>query len=88
MDFDIVNKTFCLAAKRNSGKSQLMRYIIMMSKHHFKKIFVICPTEQINRFYQGLVDEKNIFESYIIYILTFKYYIYLLNTIYIITISS
>ena len=64
MDFDIVNKTICLCAKRNSGKSQLMRYIIMMSKHQFKKIFVICPTEQINRFYQGLVDEKNIFESY------------------------
>ena len=61
MDFDIVNKTICLCAKRNSGKSQLMRYIIMMSKHQFKKIFVICPTEQINRFYNGLVDEKNIF---------------------------
>ena len=64
MDFDIVNKTICLCAKRNSGKSQLMRYIIMMSKYQFKKVFVICPTEQINRFYQGLVDEKNIFESY------------------------
>ena len=37
MDFDIVNKTICLCAKRNSGKSQLMRYIIMMSKHQFKK---------------------------------------------------
>ena len=36
MDFDIVNKTICLTAKRNSGKSQLMRYIIMMSKHHLK----------------------------------------------------
>ena len=64
MDFDILNKTICLCAKRASGKSQLMRYIIMMSKHQFKKKIVICPTEQINRFYQGLVDEKNIFESY------------------------
>jgi hypothetical protein len=35
-----------------------------MSKHLFKKIFVICPTEQINHFYKGLVDEKNVFESY------------------------
>ena len=64
MDFEILNKTICLCAKRNSGKSQLMRYIILMSKHLFKKIFVICPTEQINHFYKGLVDEKNVFESY------------------------
>ena len=64
MDFDIVNKTVILCGKRCSGKSQLMRYIIMMSKHHFKKMFVICPTEQINHFYKGLIDEKNIFESF------------------------
>ncbi len=64
MDFDILNKTVCLCAKRNSGKSQLMRYIIMKSKHQFKKIFVICPTEQINHFYQGLIKDENIFDCY------------------------
>jgi hypothetical protein len=35
-----------------------------MSKHYFKKIFVVCPTEQINHFYKGLVEPQNIFESY------------------------
>ena len=64
MDFDIKNKTVVLTAKRNSGKSQLMRYIILMSKHYFKKIFVICPTEQINHFYKGLIKDENIFDSY------------------------
>ena len=64
MDFNIKNKTIVLTAKRNSGKSQLMRYIILMSKHYFKKIFVICPTEQINHFYKGLIKDENIFDSY------------------------
>ena len=64
MNFDIKNKTVVLCAKRNSGKSQLMRYIILKSKHYFKKIFVICPTEQINHFYQGLIKDENIFDAY------------------------
>ena len=53
-----------MTAKRNSGKSQLMRYIILKSKNYFKKIFVICPTEQINHFYKGLIKDENIFDSY------------------------
>ena len=64
MDFNIKNKTIVLTAKRNSGKSQLMRYIILKSKHYFKKIFVVCPTEQINHFYKGLIKDENIFDSY------------------------
>ena len=45
MDFNIKNKTVILCGKRCSGKSQLMRYILIKSKHLFKKVFVICPTE-------------------------------------------
>lgn len=64
MDFNIKNKTVILCGKRASGKSQLMRYILIKSKHLFKKVFVICPTEEINHFYKGLVNDENIFESY------------------------
>jgi hypothetical protein len=64
MDFKIKNKTVILCGKRCSGKSQLMRYILIKSKHLFKKVFVICPTEEINHFYKGLVNDENIFESY------------------------
>ena len=64
MEFNIKNKTIILCGKRCSGKSQLMRYILIKSKHQFKKVFVICPTEQINHFYKGLIKDENIFDSY------------------------
>jgi hypothetical protein len=64
MDFNIKNKTVILCAKRASGKSELMRYILIQSKIMFKKVFLICPTEKITHFYKGLVDDKNIFEEY------------------------
>ena len=64
IDFDILNTTICLIAKRNSGKSQLLRYIVMKNKHLFKKIFCICPTEKINKFYEDIIPKHNIFEVY------------------------
>ena len=54
----------CLIAKRNSGKSQLLRYIVMSNKHLFNKILCICPTEKINKIYEDFIDENNIFEDY------------------------
>ena len=65
-DFTIVNKCVTLVAKRNSGKSYLLRWMVKQYKTHFKKIFVICPTEQINKFYQndGFINTKCIFDSY------------------------
>ena len=64
MDFDIVNKTICLCAKRGSGKSRLLRYIVLMNKNKFDKIFIICPTEPLNSFYKGIVPDENIFDEY------------------------
>ena len=64
INFDIVNKTTCLCARRNSGKSQLLRYIILKNKHHFDVKFLICPTEKINKFYDGVFKKENIFETY------------------------
>ena len=62
--FTIVNKTVALLAKRNSGKSCLLKYLVSTELHKFKKIFVICPTEKINRFYSDIVDDECIFDNY------------------------
>ena len=64
MDFDIREKIICFCAKRASGKSRLLRYMVNCSKHLFHKIFVICPTETVNHFYKDLVPKQNIFSQY------------------------
>jgi hypothetical protein len=51
MNFDIVNKMTTLVAKRNSGKSILLKWLVSI-RNVFSKMFVICPTESINHFYQ------------------------------------
>jgi hypothetical protein len=66
MEFTIVNKMTALVAKRNSGKSFLLKYLVEQQKSKFSKIFVICPTETINKFYQkdSFVDKKCIYSDY------------------------
>lgn len=61
---DIVNKTISLVAKRNSGKSVLLKYLVDSQKSEFKKIFVVCPTETINGFYKDLVPANCIFDEW------------------------
>ena len=63
-NFTIVNKITSLLAKRNSGKSVLLKHLVESEKHKFSKIWVICPTEKINRFYSDIVDDECIFDSY------------------------
>jgi ABC-type dipeptide/oligopeptide/nickel transport system ATPase subunit len=41
MQFEMVNKTIGLVAKRCSGKSIMLRWLVDMHKHEFKKIYVI-----------------------------------------------
>ncbi len=57
MDFELKNKTVCLTGKRHSGKSQLIKYILKLYGHQFKKIFVICPSESVNKFYSDPTRE-------------------------------
>ena len=64
MEIQLRNKIIAFCAKRNSGKSQLLRYLLLKSKHLFKKIFVICPTESVNRFYSDIIPKENIFDQY------------------------
>ena len=64
MNFTIVNKTVSLCAKRNSGKSELLRYLVRANHNKFKKIFVICPTEKINNFYKNIVPANCVYEEW------------------------
>jgi hypothetical protein len=64
MDFSIVNKRICVLGKTNSGKSVLLKYIVTQHKQEFDKIFVICPTEEINGFYSNLVPANCIFSDF------------------------
>ena len=63
MDFSILNKTIALVAKRNSGKSVLLKYLVQEEIQYFKKIFVICPTK-FNGFYDDWIESNCIFENY------------------------
>ena len=64
MNFELVNKTVCLCGKRHSGKSELIKYIVSLYGHQFNKIFVICPSEAVNKFYSQFLPNENIFNDY------------------------
>ena len=64
MEFNILNKTICQCGKRHSGKSELIKYILSLYSHMFNKIFVICPSEAVNHFYQKILPIENIFNEY------------------------
>ena len=64
IELNIVNKTISVVAKRNSGKSILIRYLVNQQKHYFSKIFVICPTESINHFYNTITHDDCIFDEW------------------------
>ena len=62
-NFSLINKTIILIGKRHSGKSRLLKYLVKYERKKFKKIFVVCPTEKINRFYSDIVSNENIFND-------------------------
>jgi len=64
MKVEFVDKTINITAKRGSGKSVLTKYFLTSIGKLFHKIFCICPTEQINRFYSDILDPDCIFETY------------------------
>ena len=64
IEITILNSTISVVAKRNSGKSLLIRYLVNSQKHLFSKIFVICPTEKINPFYNEITNEDCIFDEW------------------------
>ena len=63
-NFTLVNKCVNLVAKRNSGKSELCRYMVNIEKEKFDKIFVISGTEELNNFYKTFIPASNIFYDF------------------------
>jgi hypothetical protein len=63
-NFTMRNTKMLICGKTGSGKSQLLRYILMKNKSHFKKIFLISPTEKINSFYSKIIPKENIFDEF------------------------
>ena len=39
----------------NNKKSVLLKHLVEAEEHKFHKVFVICPTERINRFYNDVL---------------------------------
>ncbi len=64
MEFTLLDKTVNIIGKRNSGKSQLLRYLVEQEKHLFDKIYCISPTERIAPFYRDFVPENCVFDTY------------------------
>ena len=64
MNFSLLNNRIGLLGKTNSGKSQLLKYMLMKEKHKFHKIFVISPTESVLKFYSDIVPQNQIFHNF------------------------
>ena len=62
--FSIQNKTLLVCAKRASGKSEMVRYLVKNELSHFKKVFVFSPTEAVHKFYGDFVSQETIFHTY------------------------
>jgi AAA+ ATPase superfamily predicted ATPase len=63
-EIELKNKTICIVAKRNSGKTYLARRIIEHKKGEFDAIFLFSPTEKVKNDYKGLVKAQNIFDTW------------------------
>jgi ABC-type dipeptide/oligopeptide/nickel transport system ATPase subunit len=66
MEFDIIDGAIGVCAKRGSGKSQLVKYLLHNYYKKFDKIIIISATEKINQFYQRMpfIDPKFIYDKY------------------------
>lgn len=64
MELNLVDKCTNLVGKRCSGKSVLLKYLVQSNRKKWNKIFCICPTESINRFYADIIPADNIHDEY------------------------
>ena len=64
MKVDLVNKINIFVGKRNSGKSILMKHMMKQFKTSFRKIYLISPSEKINKFYGDIVKSECIYDEY------------------------
>ena len=64
--FTLKDKCCYVCAKRNSGKSVLIKHLVQQQKHLFNKIFLINPSESLNGDFtkDGLIDKRNVYDEY------------------------
>lgn len=61
-----VDKAIALIAKRNAGKSRLLRWLIKLERDRWDEVFIVSKTDAISGFYEksGLVERRYVFEKY------------------------
>jgi hypothetical protein len=64
MDFTLVNKKLIFSSKTGSGKSVLLRWLLIQERKKFNAVFLISPTEQINHFFSKVIHPKHIINSF------------------------
>lgn len=64
VEFTLVNSYCMWYGKRGSGKSRLLRFLLACEKDQFEDVFLICPTEEINNFYEGYIHPTRILSEY------------------------
>jgi hypothetical protein len=64
MFIDLVNKKVLICGKSGSGKSVLCRFLVRNQLDAFDKVYLISPTESLNKDFRGIVPETNIKESF------------------------
>lgn len=58
-----LTNTLGIFAPRGSGKSFCIRSLLYENRYRFKAVVVICPTEPLNKSYQGIVPNLFIFDA-------------------------
>ena len=64
MELSLLNNRLLITAKTNSGKSELLKWMLKKEIHKFNKIFVISPTEACNKFYSDIIPSNQIFHEF------------------------
>jgi hypothetical protein len=63
-NFTLKNTKIVITSKTKSGKSELLRFLLMNDNTNFYKTYLFCPTEKINSFYKDLIPDENVFEEF------------------------
>ena len=64
INFTLLNKCVSLCAMRGSGKSEMLRYLVMAEQQKFHKIFCISPTNITNSFFNDFIPKENIYNEW------------------------
>jgi hypothetical protein len=60
---DMRDQYWVLCARRNGGKTELLKYLLRKQKHLFKECFIVSPTAFTGT-WKGIVEDRNIQHSF------------------------